>query len=74
MSADDMEDLLAGTRAVMIHLLTHMELLVPGFTLVGFRRTLFQVEAQELATMPSAEVANWERIIDQFLPHSSRCE
>ncbi|OJT95190.1 MAG: hypothetical protein BGN83_07560 [Rhizobium sp. 63-7] len=62
------EELVTGVRAVLLHLLTHMELLVPGFTVSGFRETLFLVEKDATAEMTGVERERWVNIIDHLLP------
>ena len=61
-------ELLTGMRALLMHAIAHLEKADPGFTVSGFRTTLFQAEKNVLETMSPIEVDRWGEIIDLLLP------
>jgi hypothetical protein len=62
------EELLAGMRLIMMHTLTHMELMIPSFTVSGFRKTFFEAQHALHTNMTNREVKAWEQLIDLLLP------
>lgn len=62
------EELLTGMRLIMMHILTHMELMIPTFTVSGFRKTFFEVQHALRTNMTNREIKAWEQLIELLLP------